>query len=109
MRASLAGVALLAALVLPAVASGVHTRVDRRHPDLVGALVAEHCFVPPSGCPDGTAEQDGPGSAMDNNGHGTNVAGIIVSAGAFAPIGVAPAAQLVVVKVLDAENRFETS
>src|SRR5437868_13822548 len=38
MRASLAGVALLAALVLPAVASGVHTPNDRTWKPVVVAL-----------------------------------------------------------------------
>jgi subtilisin family serine protease len=81
--------------------------VDRADPDLAGAIVAEHCVVAPNGCPNGAGEQDGPGSAQDNNGHGTNVAGIVLSAGQTAPIGVAPAAKLVAIKVIDAQNQFE--
>src|SRR5262249_14428647 len=42
-------------------------------------------------------------------GHGTNVAGIVASAGGFAPIGVAPGAQLVIVKVLAADGSFQTA
>ena len=80
--------------------------IDRTHPDLVGSLVAEHCVVPPAGCPGGVAELDGAGSAQDDNGHGTNVAGIVASAGGVAPIGVAPGAQLVIVKVLAADGSF---
>jgi subtilisin family serine protease len=43
---------------------------------------------------------------MDDNGHGTNVAGILASRGTVAPLGVAPGVQLVVVKVLDRQGRF---
>ncbi len=39
------------------------TGVDDRNADLADSIVAEHCFVPPDGCPNGGAEQDGPGSA----------------------------------------------
>ncbi len=83
--------------------------VDEAHPDLAGSLVTEHCFAPPSGCPNGTAEQDGSGSARDDHGHGTNVAGIVTSDGHAAPIGVAPASGLVAVRVLDAQNRFQST
>jgi subtilisin family serine protease len=86
----------------------VDSGIDRSNVDLAGAIVAEHCFVP-SGCPDGQPEQDGPGSAQDDNGHGTNVAGIIASAGTIAPIGVAPGVKLVVVKVLDRNELFQSS
>jgi subtilisin family serine protease len=82
--------------------------IDRANVDLAGAIVAEHCFLS-RGCPNGQAEQDGPGSAQDDNGHGTNVAGIIASTGTIAPVGVAPAAKLVVVKVLDRNEVFQTS
>lgn len=43
----------------------------------------------------------GPG-AEDDNGHGTNVSGIITSRGLVAPEGVAPDADILAVKVLDA-------
>jgi subtilisin family serine protease len=75
------------------------TGVDDRHPDLKDAIVDEQCFC--SGCcPNGTSRQSGPGSANDDNGHGTNVAGIIASAGRVAPEGIAPDAGLVVIRVL---------
>jgi subtilisin family serine protease len=85
------------------------TGIDRGHPDLADAISGEHCFVAPSGCPSGGAEQDGPGSAQDDHGHGTNVSGILTANGTTAPIGVAPAARVVAVKVLDANNRFAGS
>jgi subtilisin family serine protease len=84
----------------------VDSGVDRAHPDLANAVVDEHCFVVLSGCPNGESEQSGPGSARDEHGHGTNVAGIIASDGNIAPIGVAPDASLVVVRVLDRLGRF---
>ena len=60
--------------------------------------------IPPAApgcCPNGTAEQSGAGAAEDDNGHGTNVTGIITSDGRVAPPGIAPDAMVVVVKVLD--------
>jgi subtilisin family serine protease len=84
------------------------TGVDLDHPDLTGAVVAQHCFcednVPgPTGCcPNGLNEQSGAGSAQDDHGHGTRVAGVVTSAGAHASLGGAPDAQLVAVKVLNA-------
>ena len=83
--------------------------IDRTHPDLASSLVGEHCVVPPVGCPGGVggrAQADGPGSAQDDNGHGTNVAGIITGDGHIAPIGEAPGANVVAVKVLDANDDY---
>ncbi|HEX8408452.1 MAG TPA: S8 family serine peptidase [Thermoanaerobaculia bacterium] len=83
--------------------------VDRMHPDLAGRVVAEQCFCDnfDSGCcPGGGVAQSGIGAADDDNGHGTHVAGIAAGAGIVAPPGVAPAANIVAVKVLDAANRF---
>jgi subtilisin family serine protease len=56
------------------------TGIDDNNPDLAGAVTAEHCIVPPDGCSDGTAEQDGPGSAQDDQGHGTAIADVIAGA-----------------------------
>jgi len=81
------------------------TGVDAHNPDLAGAVVAEHCIVPPDGCPDGTGEQDGPGSAQDDQGHGTAIADVIAGDGKNDPVGVAPDASLVVVKVTDRNGR----
>ncbi len=68
-------------------------------------VVAEHCIVPPDGCPDGTGEQDGPGSAQDDHGHGTQIADILAGSGAIGPVGTAPGVSLVVVKVADRNGR----
>ena len=43
-------------------------------------------------------------SAEDDNGHGTSVSGIITSAGVDAGLGVAPDADIVALKVLDADG-----
>jgi subtilisin family serine protease len=81
------------------------TGVDTHHPDIRDGLAAEQCFCNSASgagcCPNGTAEQSGAGAAEDDNGHGTNVTGIITSDGRVAPPGIAPDAMVVVVKVLD--------
>ena len=86
----------------------IDSGLNRTHPDLSDNLVAEQCFC--SGgtgcCPGGGTTQSGPGSAQDDNGHGTNVAGIVTSRGTIAPLGGAPDAGIVAVKVLDASNGF---
>jgi len=81
---------------------------DSDHPDLSDDLVAEACFCSGGGgcCPSGSASQTGAGAAEDDHGHGTNVTGIITSAGNVAPEGGAPDADVVAVKVLDASNSF---
>ncbi len=82
--------------------------VDTDHPDLIDDLVAEQCFCnnhpsPLRGCcPAGGMQQSGPGSAEDDNGHGTHTAGIITSGGVVAAPGVAPDAGIVAIKVLSA-------
>jgi len=82
--------------------------VDTDHPDLVDDIVAEQCFCndhrsPNKGCcPAGGLQQSGTGSAEDDNGHGTQTAGIITSAGVVAAPGVAPDAGIVAIKVLSA-------
>ena len=75
------------------------TGIDNTHPDLRDAIVDEQCFCAGC-CPNGTSRQSGAGSANDDNGHGTNVSGIIASAGRVAPVGVAPGAALVAIRVL---------
>lgn len=86
--------------------------IDSDHPDLAGALVDEQCFIynpANGGCPDGSSEQAGPGSAEDDHGHGTKVIGIITGDGITAPLGIAPDTKIVAVKVLDSNNKFYTS
>jgi subtilisin family serine protease len=80
------------------------TGIDTDHPDFSGRIVDQACFCVSSGgncCPGGASEAKGPGSAEDDNGHGTNVAGIIAGGGSVAPRGMAPDATLVAIKVLD--------
>ena len=79
------------------------TGIDRDHPDLSDGLIAEACFLNATQgakCPNGTARQSGPNSAPDDTGHGTQVTGVIASNGVRAPVGMAPDAQYVAVKVL---------
>lgn len=83
--------------------------IDSDHPDLAPALVDEHCVCGSSCCPDGTTRQIGAGAAEDDNGHGSLVAGILVSRGNAASPGMAPAAGLVAVKVLDEELVFSNT
>ena len=74
------------------------TGIDTDHPDLSDDLLAQYCFTdgacPPSNSNEGTSAEDG-------EGHGTSVSGIITSKGTVAPLGVAPDAGIVAVKVLD--------
>ncbi|MEM7582225.1 MAG: S8 family serine peptidase [Acidobacteriota bacterium] len=82
---------------------------DTDHADLSDNLVAEQCFCSDNGagcCPGGGITQSGVGSAEDDHGHGTNVSGVITSAGNVASIGAAPDAGIVAVKVLDDNNSF---
>jgi cysteine-rich repeat protein len=89
--------------------------IDTDHPDLLDDIVAEQCFCndhpsPSRGCcPAGDMQQSGPGSAEDDNGHGTHTAGIITSGGVVAAPGVAPDAGIVAIKVLDAAGSGFTS
>lgn len=70
--------------------------IDSDHPALANDLVAQHCFTT-GGCPpSGGAES---GSAEDENGHGTHVAGVITASGIVT--GFAPDADIVAVRVLD--------
>ena len=87
--------------------------VDETHPDLAGRIADEQCFCTDlygdGCCPNKQATQSGAGAAADDNGHGTNVAGIIASRGIVtASPGVAPDVNLVIVKVLDRDNTFRT-
>lgn len=83
---------------------------DTNHPDLADDLAGEACFCSVIGgggcCPGGGSTQTGAGSAEDDNGHGTNVSGIITSKGSVAPLGSAPDADIVAIKVLDSGGSF---
>ncbi|MCQ3928914.1 MAG: hypothetical protein DPW16_00520 [Chloroflexi bacterium] len=71
--------------------------IDTNHPDLSDDIIAQHCETagtcPPSNTTTGI-------SAEDANGHGTNVSGVITANGVVAPIGFAPDAKIVAVRVL---------
>ncbi len=89
----------------------IDSGVDTDHVDLQPRLTSQQCFCSKSSgvggcCPNGSATQSGDGSAEDGHGHGTNVTGIIVGQGSVSPRGAVPAAELVVVKVLDNNNSF---
>jgi subtilisin family serine protease len=77
------------------------TGVDTDHPDLMAAIVAQHCFTNGACRPFLTSEST---SGEDDHGHGSNVAGIVASRGKVASLGFAPDAKLVVVKVNDRNN-----
>jgi subtilisin family serine protease len=81
------------------------TGIDSDHRDLFDAIVDQQCFCSGScRCPNGSQRQSGPGAAEDDEGHGTNVTGIINSAGRVAPVGVAPDTGIVALKVLGADG-----
>jgi subtilisin family serine protease len=82
--------------------------LDTDHPDLADDLVHQECFLDEDGsingfgdCPNGSDRQSGPGAAEDGVGHGTWTTGIVTSGGTVAPVGVAPDASIVAIKVLD--------
>lgn len=89
----------------------IDTGIDTDHPDLRKRIVGQRCFcsVGTGCCPNGTSSQSGAGSAEDDQGHGTNVAGIIGGDGTVAPRGALPAVGLVAVKVIDRNNRFQST
>lgn len=76
------------------------TGIDSTHVDLADNLIGQHCFNRSTCLPDQTDES---GSAEDEQGHGTHVAGIITNKGETAPKGIAPNANIIAVRVL---NRF---
>ena len=92
--------------------------LDTDHPDLADDLVHEACFrqaaiaasAAASTCPDGSGQQlFDAGAAEDDDGHGSHVTGIITSGGQVAPVGVAPDAEIMAIKILgdDGAGRFE--
>ncbi|HEV7238959.1 MAG TPA: S8 family serine peptidase [Thermoanaerobaculia bacterium] len=78
--------------------------IDTDHPAFTGRITGEACFCDNLNgtgcCPGGVTVRIGTGSAEDDQGHGTHVAGIVS--------GVAPSTYLVAVKVLDSANRFNS-
>ena len=80
------------------------TGADTTHPDLKDAIVGQHCFTQ-FDC-QGANEST---SAEDDQGHGSNVAGIVASRGMVSSPGFAPGASLVLVKINDANDSGRTS
>lgn len=78
------------------------TGLDGAHPDFRGRVAAWRDWIDPDG-------EDGP---VDPNGHGTHVAGIAAGDGAASGgryRGVAPGAELLIARVLDAQGGGRTS
>jgi hypothetical protein len=73
------------------------TGIDINHPDLSDDIAPGWYHFLDQGA------TTGPG-AGDNNGHGTNVSGIITSKGVVASVGVAPDANILAIKVLKADG-----
>ncbi len=76
--------------------------IDTDHADLADDLIGQACFT--GGGVNGTCPPNlttTGSSAEDQNGHGTNVTGIITSRGTVAPIGFAPDADIIAIRVLD--------
>lgn len=88
------------------------TGIDTDHPDFKGRIVAQQCYCDNGDgtgcCPGGDVARSGLGAAEDDMGHGTHVSGIIAGGGAVAPMGIAPKANIVAVKVMDAANSFRS-
>jgi len=80
--------------------------IDYTHHDLADRVIDQQCFCNTGCCPNGQSTQSGTGAALDENGHGTNVAGIVASKGTIASVGVAPGVKIVAVRVLDKDGAF---
>ncbi len=79
------------------IAAVLDSGVDTDHPSLSDAVIHRYHFLD-------QGSDSGPEGAEDGHGHGTNVTGIIASRGGAAPLGIAPKAKIVAVKVLDDDN-----
>ncbi|MEE3328952.1 MAG: S8 family serine peptidase [Myxococcota bacterium] len=106
------------AAVLGVTGSGINVAVVdsgvmSSHADLAGNIVSEACFCADSSgtgcCPNGNSTMTGAGAAVDMNGHGTNVTGIITSTGILTAPGVAPDAGIVAIKVYGADSSTLTN
>ncbi len=82
------------------------TGIDTDHPDLSDDIVAQHCFTD-GDCP--PYDTDESMSAEDEHGHGTNVTSIVTSNGTVSSVGFAPDADIVAVRVLDANGDGRSS
>lgn len=86
------------------------TGIDVGNSDFSGRIVGQACFCDNGDgtgcCPNGMSLQFGAGAAADDHGHGTHVTGIAAGGGVTSPEGIAPRANIVAVKVMDANNSF---
>ncbi len=80
------------------------TGIDTDHPDLSDNIVVQHCFTNAQCAPNNTDEGT---IAEDIAGHGTAVSGIITSKGTVAPIGFAPDADIIAIRMLALDARVE--
>ncbi|NMP33177.1 S8 family serine peptidase [Thalassotalea sp. M1531] len=88
---------------LPLDGSGIEVAIidsglDQDHPDFAGRVLSQTCF-----------SDDCHISTYDQNGHGTNVAGILAGNGTVAPQGGAPEAKLHILKILDADGNYSAA
>ena len=77
------------------------TGIDTNHPDLAGDIAYERCFL---GGANGPGCPAAPHRAEDDQGHGTNVSGIITSTGTISGVGVAPDANIAAYKILNSSG-----
>ena len=76
------------------------TGVDTDHPALAGRILHEACFSNNGNCHGGGNREVGTGTAEDDVGHGTHVAGIVASDGEVGAPGMAPSASVVAIRVM---------
>lgn len=76
----------------------IDSGLNHDHPDFIDRVISQVCF-----------STDCERSIYDLNGHGTNVTGILAGIGSIAPQGGAPEVNLHIIKILDANNRFNSS
>lgn len=75
------------------------------HPDVKDRVIEERCYCAyldgKGCCPNGSTAQFGAGSALDTYPHETSVAAVIAGSGGIAPRGIAPAANIIAIRVGD--------
>ncbi|WP_198587163.1 S8 family serine peptidase [Glycomyces xiaoerkulensis] len=96
----------------------IDSGVDADHPDLAGAVLPGRSYVTEAGRTgprllalgaDRRRNGDEAVAHADPVGHGTAVAGLIAGRGGGSGSGVAPAAEILPVRVLDDQNRYDDS
>ena len=87
----------------------IDSGIDTDHADLAGDIAFQECFMVGGGCPGGGTHTSGPGSAEDEFGHGTMVAGAITSTGTVSGTGIAPDADVGMYKIAGASGALNFS